>query len=144
MAWLPIGVMRRKREYTGTGRDVKKLLHDKTRCSRFKTIILDSEYNYVGKLMAEYILQEFRKIHPRQQPKEKKQCKDCDDGVRRFWNFAKDYLCDKEDLNGTIGMTQLGSHAYVIFADTYWTVYSLDLNTDVIQEIRSRPKWIMM
>lgn len=136
--------MRRRREYTGSGRDVRRLLRHQTHCSGFKTIVLDYEYDYVGIPLVEHILQEFRKIHPRSQPNEKKQCNDCDDKVRKFWDYAKDYLCDTEDLNGTLGMTQLGSHAYVIFADIGRKVYSLDLNTDVIQEIRSRPHWIMM
>lgn len=141
---MSVITMRRKREYTGSGRDVRRLLKHETHCSGFKTIVLDSEYDYIRKLNVEYILREYRKTYPRSAPKEKKQCKDCDDGVRKFWNFAKDYLCDVEDLNGTLGMTQLGSHAYVIFADTYREVYSLDLNTDVVQQIRSRPKWIMI
>lgn len=144
MAWMSVITMRRKREYSGSGRDVRRLLRYRTHCSGFKTIVLDYKYDYVRKAMVEHILQEFRKAHPRPQPKETKQCKDCDDQVRKFWDFAKDYLCDEHDMNGTLGMTQLGSHAYVIFADTYRKVYSLDLNIDVIAQILSRPKWIMI
>ena len=127
-------------------KDLRRAFRRQTRCSYFRTILQDAQYDTVQHSEMHEYIDTYTHIEDYEGDSEW----DCDDIARDFWNYAKIRAKRRYKQNAIIGLVVFPDHTETVYgvdaqvAPKRTDIYYLDPDTWEIRAPNKKPKWIIL